>query len=190
MPAPSDPEAPPDPDESAWARPEELAEPATDDGGPAATLPAQAQPELPDEHGADGVIRAGGGVVWSRWGSLGVQIVLVHRPRYDDWTLPKGKANPGESDASCALREVREETGLSCSLGEELVPTSYLDNKGRAKTVRYWAMKPIGGFFAPNNEVDEVRWTPLPEAVRLLTYERDVKVLASFTPPGDVPQAT
>ena len=67
----------------------------------------------------------------------------MHRPRYDDWSLPKGKADEGESDAACALREVEEETGLTCVLGDELPSTHYRDSKGRDKTVRYWAMEPI-----------------------------------------------
>jgi 8-oxo-dGTP pyrophosphatase MutT (NUDIX family) len=126
--------------------------------------------------GAEGVVRAAGGVVWSRWQG-GLRVVVVHRPRYDDWSLPKGKAGPGESDADCALREVREETGLACSLGQDLGTISYHDRHGRLKTVRYFAMEPLGGGETPQHEVDEVRWLPLEEARRLLSYERDVGVL-------------
>ena len=199
MPDPSEPE---DPDDSLRARPQDPAEPAAEitdlaaeplesleEQSPFAEEPPEASATGPDVADTDGAIRAGGGVVWSPWGERGVQIVLVHRPRYNDWTLPKGKAMPGESGAACALREVREETGLSCSLGEELVSTSYVDSKGRCKTVRYWAMEPIGGSFAPSDEVDEIRWMPLPEAVRLLTYERDVEVVNALTAPGGVPRA-
>lgn len=126
--------------------------------------------------GAGGTVRAAGGVVWTRWRG-GLRVVVVHRPRYDDWSLPKGKAGPGENDAECALREVREETGLACSLGEELGVTTYYDRHGRLKTVRYFAMEPVGGGEGPENEVDEVRWLGLEEAKQFLSYERDVGML-------------
>jgi 8-oxo-dGTP diphosphatase len=125
---------------------------------------------------AEGTVRAAGGVVWSRWRG-GFRVVVVHRPRYDDWSLPKGKAGPGESDAECALREVREETGLACSLGEELGTATYYDRHGRLKTVRYFSMEPLGGGEGPQHEVDEIRWLGLEEAKRLLSYERDVEML-------------
>jgi 8-oxo-dGTP diphosphatase len=129
---------------------------------------------------AEGTVRAAGGVVWSRWRG-GLRVVVVHRPRYDDWSLPKGKAGPGESDAECALREVREETGLACSLGDELGTATYHDRHGRLKTVRYYAMQPLGGGEGPQNEVDEVRWLGLEEAKRLLSYDRDVQMLDALT---------
>ena len=132
-------------------------------------------------------IRAAGGVVWRRDGDDRPALVLVvHRPRYDDWSLPKGKADPGESDADCALREVEEETGLTCRLGVELPSTAYRDNKGRPKTVRYWAMEPVAGngAFAPNAEIDEIRWLPVPEAVKLLTYDHDRPVIQAFELPA------
>jgi 8-oxo-dGTP diphosphatase len=113
-------------------------------------------------------VKAAGGVV-RRDG----RIAVVHRPRYDDWSLPKGKLDPGETWEEAALREVREETGLECSLGEELSSTSYFDRKGRSKLVRYWLMDPVGGEFAPNDEVDELRWLTPAEAAALLTYPRD-----------------
>ena len=89
---------------------------------------------------------------------------MVHRPRYDDWTLPKGKLDRGESFEEAALREVGEETGLRCRLVRELASTEYRDNKDRPKIVRYWLMEVEGGEFAPNDEVDEVRWLALDEA--------------------------
>jgi 8-oxo-dGTP pyrophosphatase MutT (NUDIX family) len=110
------------------------------------------------------------------------EVLLVHRPKYDDWTFPKGKADPGERDEDCALREVAEETGLRCELGEELAGTSYMDGHGRPKVVRYWAMRIVDGEFKPHAEVDEVRWLPLADAADSLTYDRDRNVLASLPP--------
>ena len=104
-------------------------------------------------------------------------MLLVHRPAYDDWTFPKGKADAGESDEDCAVREVEEETGLRCSLGRELESTTYDDQKGRAKVVRYWVMEVAGGALRFEHEVDGARWLPADEAAALLTYERDVGVL-------------
>src|SRR5918997_1772852 len=114
-------------------------------------------------------VNAAGGVV-VRDG----RICLVHRPRYDDWTLPKGKLDPGESFEDGALREVREETGLRCRLGDELEPARYRDQKGRPKLVRYWRMEVVGDDgLQPNDEVDALRWVRADEAARLLTYEHD-----------------
>ena len=88
-----------------------------------------------------GVVRAAGGVVTR---GEPPEVLVVHRPRYDDWSFPKGKAEPGERDEDCALREVEEETGLRCELREELPSTSYTDARGRPKRVRYWLMTPSG----------------------------------------------
>jgi len=129
-------------------------------------------------------VRAAGGVVWRRSGAGPVRILVVHRPRYDDWSLPKGKADDGESDADCALREVWEETGFTCVLGPELPPTRYRDNKGRDKVVRYWAMEPVSGDFSPNSEIDEIRWLPVEEALPLLSYAHDRPVVEAFRPPS------
>jgi 8-oxo-dGTP diphosphatase len=107
-------------------------------------------------------------------------VLLVHRDRHGDWSLPKGKAHQGESDEECALREVEEETGVRCELGPELASTSYVVEVVRPKTVRYWAMRPVEGEAGPHNEVDAVRWLPLDEARALLTYDRDRAVLDSF----------
>lgn len=123
---------------------------------------------------------AAGGVVW-RTGRRGrCEVLLVHRPKYDDWSLPKGKRDLGESDETCALREVEEETGLRCALGPELASTSYIDRKGRPKQVRYWVMTVLEGSFSPSEEVDEVRWLPCEDAGARLSYDRDRTVLASF----------
>jgi 8-oxo-dGTP diphosphatase len=105
------------------------------------------------------------------------EVLVVHRPKYDDWTLPKGKAEPGESDEECALREVEEETGLRCRLGDELASTEYVDHDGRSKVVRYWAMTVEGGSFTPNREVDAVEWLPVADAADRMTYDRDRTVL-------------
>jgi 8-oxo-dGTP pyrophosphatase MutT (NUDIX family) len=122
-------------------------------------------------------VQAAGGAVWRRSPAGVFEVLLVHRPRYDDWTVPKGKLERGEDHAGAALREVQEETGLRCTLGAELTSIAYVDRKGRPKQVRYWAMTPAGGEFTPTDEVDEVRWVAVEEAGSLLSYERDTAVL-------------
>jgi 8-oxo-dGTP diphosphatase len=117
-------------------------------------------------------VRAAGGVI-VRDG----QVLLVHRARYDDWSLPKGKLEDGESWETGALREVEEETGLVCELGEEAGRTRYVDSRGRNKEVRYFRMTTAGEPRA-QNEVDEVRWVPLPEAGATLSYARDADLLS------------
>jgi 8-oxo-dGTP diphosphatase len=124
----------------------------------------------------EGEVSAAGGIV-IRHG----QVLLVHRGRYDDWTLPKGKLEPGESWGQGALREVQEETGLRCELGEELGRTHYEDAAGRPKEVRYYRMSAPGEPRACN-EVDEVRWVPLAEASALLSYRRDADLLERIAP--------
>jgi 8-oxo-dGTP diphosphatase len=110
-------------------------------------------------------VRAAGGIVL-RDGTIAV----VHRPKYDDWSLPKGKLDEGEDFERAALREVWEETGLRCRLGRELGDATYKDNKDRDKLVRYFEMHPEEGEFAPNDEVDELRWVPVGDAPALLSY--------------------
>ena len=122
--------------------------------------------------GEDGLIRACGGLV-VRDGL----VVVVHRPKYDDWSFPKGKAHAGESDEDCALREIEEETGLRVTLDEELPTTTHLDAQGRPKRVRWWRTTPISGEFTPTTEVDELRWLTPDEARSLLSYMRDVELL-------------
>jgi 8-oxo-dGTP pyrophosphatase MutT (NUDIX family) len=117
-------------------------------------------------------IRAAGGVVVrERDGRR--EVAIVHRPKYDDWSLPKGKLLPGEEWRDAAVREVAEETGLRCAPTAELTPSRYRDRKGRDKLVRWWLMSPLEGGFEPNDEVDELRWVPLERAADPLDYEGD-----------------
>lgn len=125
-------------------------------------------------------MEAAGGVVWRDGADGDRTVLLVHRPRYDDWTLPKGKLDAGEEADAAALREVQEETGLGCALGPALPTVAYTDHHGRPKRVRYWAMQPVDGAFAPNDEVDAVRWLAPEDAVRLLTYEHDAAVVRAL----------
>jgi 8-oxo-dGTP diphosphatase len=134
------------------------------------------------------VVRAAGGAVW-RWGASDIEVLLVHRPRYDDWSLPKGKVKEGEDDADAALREVAEETGLACELGAELATTRYHDARGRPKVVRYWAMEVDGAAevpFRPNDEVDDLAWLDFERAVDRLTYDRDREVLEALIDAADL----
>jgi CHAD domain-containing protein/8-oxo-dGTP pyrophosphatase MutT (NUDIX family) len=124
-------------------------------------------------------VAGAGGVVW-RGDSRVIEVVLVHRRKHDDWSLPKGNAHPGESSDACALREVKEETGLSCRLGRELPSTAYRNQDGRRKVVRYWAMTPASGTLSPTAEVDDARWLPVPEAIRTVKRGRDTTVLKAL----------
>jgi 8-oxo-dGTP pyrophosphatase MutT (NUDIX family) len=121
-------------------------------------------------------VRAAGGVVVRR-SDDGPEVALVHRPKYDDWTFPKGKCELGESERDAAFREVREEIGMRCRLMREIATARYVDGVGRPKTVRYWLMEPIDGSFLATDEVDEMRWLGLSEAHALLTYDRDRRLL-------------
>jgi 8-oxo-dGTP pyrophosphatase MutT (NUDIX family) len=134
-------------------------------------------------------VRAAGGLVWrpavfadpSGATADTFEVVLIHRPRYDDWSFPKGKLDRRESSDGAARREVEEETGLRCELGDELPPARYMDGKGRLKEVRYWAMRAVGiSPWSPNDEVDRRRWVSIEEATELLTYEHDRELLDAF----------
>ena len=123
------------------------------------------------------IVRAAGGVVLRRSGSAH-QVLLVHRPRYDDWSLPKGKRDPGETDEQCAVREVFEETGYVCRLGRELLPSRYVDRRGRDKVVRWWEMTIVGERdFVGGEEIDERRWVPISEAAVLASHHDDVALI-------------
>ena len=122
------------------------------------------------------LVRAAGGLVLRRAGD-GLEVLLVHRPAYDDWSLPKGKLDADEGDTDGALREVEEETGLRCVLGREAGTTEYVDSRGRPKQVRYWTMVAPGLEPAAANEVDEVRWAALGAAAALLDYAHDRELL-------------
>ena len=125
------------------------------------------------------IVRAAGGVV-VRGTGVEAEVLLVHRPQYDDWTFPKGKVEPGESDEECAVREVEEETGLRCSLGRELPSTDYVDGKGRSKVVRYWLMDAEGGALQFDHEVDDALWLTPAAAAEQLSYQRDVELLEAM----------
>jgi 8-oxo-dGTP pyrophosphatase MutT (NUDIX family) len=124
------------------------------------------------------MIEGAGGVVWRRTRKGRVKVLLVHRPSYGDWSLPKGKLQSGEDALAAAIREVREETGLRCKVGDELAEARYRDRKGRKKSVRYWAMRPRGGRFRPNDEVDRVTWVRLERVTAKLSYAHDREVVA------------
>ncbi|MDB5113167.1 MAG: ADP-ribose pyrophosphatase [Chloroflexi bacterium] len=125
-------------------------------------------------------VRAAGGVVWRPTATGGSVYAVVHRPAYDDWSLPKGKLAAGESELEGALREVEEETGMSCRVDRPIGTTSYIDRKGRPKVVVYWLMQATDGTFEPSEEVDEVRWLPLSDVLALLTYPRDRTLLGAL----------
>jgi 8-oxo-dGTP diphosphatase len=110
----------------------------------------------------------------------GREVAIVHRARYDDWSLPKGKLDEGEGWRDAALREVAEETGFRCEILEELTPSRYRDRKGRPKEVRWWLMRPVGGSFDANDEVDELRWVPLERAAEVLDYDNDRELVEAL----------
>jgi 8-oxo-dGTP pyrophosphatase MutT (NUDIX family) len=130
------------------------------------------------------VVRAAGGLIL-REGENGVELVVVHRPAYDDWSFPKGKLHAGESDLQAALREVEEEVGVRGVLGRDLGNISYIDGHGRPKIVRYWEMTiGEGVVLRPSNEVDDARWVSLADANGVLTYDHDRSMLDRITEPA------
>ncbi|WP_137995198.1 NUDIX hydrolase [Streptomyces vilmorinianum] len=120
---------------------------------------------------------AAGCVLWRPAPSgRGIEIALVYRPKYDDWSHPKGKLKRGESAEECAVREVLEETGQSCALGRRL-PTAHYVANGRAKEVTYWSAEALGGTFEPGKEVTRLAWLPPDQARARLTQPRDRELL-------------
>jgi 8-oxo-(d)GTP phosphatase len=131
-------------------------------------------------------VAAAGGVVWRPCTDGGLEVAVAHRPRYDDWSLPKGKLDRGEHALPAAVREVREETGLEVVVGRRSVRTSYPVVEG-VKRVDYWVMQAVGGVFEPNHEVDELRWLEPAEAAALCSHEHDRAVVADLMR-DDVPR--
>jgi 8-oxo-dGTP diphosphatase len=130
--------------------------------------------------GAGGpIVAAAGGAVWRRADDGALEVVVVHRPRYDDWSLPKGKLDAGEHALTAAVREIAEETGLDAVAGRRGVRTRYPVPEG-IKRVDYWVMQALGGSFEPNHEVDELRWLPVAAAAELCSHEHDRLVLADL----------
>ena len=135
-------------------------------------------------------MRAAGGVVTRTEAGAGLEVLVVHRPRYDDWSLPKGKVEAGERDEDTALREVEEETGYRCALGQELPTVRYQDRRGRPKRVRFWHMTVISDTpWVPNEEVDERRWISPSAAATLLSYDADRRLLRSLGGTDALPAA-
>jgi 8-oxo-dGTP pyrophosphatase MutT (NUDIX family) len=130
------------------------------------------------------LILAAGGLVIRQSGPGRIEIAIVHRPIREDWSYPKGKVEAKETLTECALREVQEETGLHCRIVSFVGTTEYRDRKDRRKIAAYWVMTPESGSFLPSEEVDEMRWVELTEAVELLTYERDRELLATLQEPA------
>jgi 8-oxo-dGTP pyrophosphatase MutT (NUDIX family) len=144
----------------------------------------------------DPAIRAAGGVLWRSISGAAddavVEVAIVHPPRYDDWSLPKGKLAPGESEIDGAVREVLEETGFHVRVGRALGETRYLkeqDRVMRPKVVRWWAMEAISGAFVPTREVDDLRWLNPGEARELLTRPTDQGLLDRFIERAAAPAA-
>ena len=129
--------------------------------------------------GTVAVILGGGGLI-TRHNDGELEVLIVHRPKHLDWSLPAGKLDPGETLAECALREVYEETGYVCELGRELGMVDYRDRRDRARQVHYWEMDAIAGSFTPNQEVDAIAWVPLLESLNYFSNERDLKMVSAF----------
>ncbi len=127
------------------------------------------------------VVRAAGGVIVRSQPAGALELGVVHRPSYDDWTLPKGKLQAGEREEHTALREVEEETGMRCRLERALGTTKYKDHRGRPKIVHYWVMRALDGHFRPGREVDELRWVTVRQAAALLSYSHDRALLRGLS---------
>lgn len=127
------------------------------------------------------LVLAAGCVVWRRsFSGAGIELVLVYRPKWADWSHPKGKLKKGEDPRRGALREVLEETGMVCDLGPALPTVRYVDAQGRDKEVRYWAAEALGGVFTPNDEVSQIAWLSPAEASSRVTRDRDVELISDL----------
>jgi 8-oxo-dGTP diphosphatase len=126
-------------------------------------------------------VRAAGGIVIREGSAGGLEVALIYRASHSDWSFPKGKREPGESDLVCARREVEEETGLVCNVVSYVGMTEYVDRRDRPKTVKYWIMEPLEGDFEPTDEVDDMQWVPIALARHVLTYEHDRGLLETVT---------
>jgi 8-oxo-dGTP pyrophosphatase MutT (NUDIX family)/phosphohistidine phosphatase SixA len=131
-----------------------------------------------DDLGADDLSRAAGAVLW-RHDGVGIEVAVIHRPKYDDWSFPKGKVKGGEHILLAASREVEEETGVAPRLGRRLPARSYVKD-GKSKRVDYWAATGDPGAFVPGDEVDRLEWLPVNYAEQRLTYTRDIDLLHEF----------
>jgi 8-oxo-dGTP diphosphatase len=140
------------------------------------SLPSESRPEV-EANQITAEVEAAGAVVWRAGPDGAIEVALIHRPRYDDWSFPKGKLLPGETLAETAVREVGEETGFRCRVGEVIGTQRYRDSRARSKEVTYWLMEWVEGQFVTSDEVDRLRWVPVVEAERMLTYDRDHELL-------------
>jgi 8-oxo-dGTP diphosphatase len=127
-------------------------------------------------------VRAAGGLVLRTAPGGHPELAVVHRPLREDWSLPKGKLEDGESSETAAVREVWEETGLRCAIRRHAGQTAYVDRRGRDKTVDYYVMSVLSGDFTPNSEVDELRWLTIEGARALLSYPADRALLDTLRP--------
>ncbi|MFG2579419.1 NUDIX hydrolase [Streptomyces malaysiensis] len=134
-------------------------------------------------------VRAAGCALWRHARSTaGIELALVFRPKWSDWSWPKGKLKLGETFQEAAVREVREETGMTCRLGVELLSSHYTDAQGRPKLVRYWAAEATGGAFEPNDEVTALAWLTPEAADNRLTYDRDRRLIPDLLSALDIPE--
>jgi 8-oxo-(d)GTP phosphatase len=139
--------------------------------------PASRQPNPPPLDHPLPTVHAAGGLLWRRNDEAVVEVALVHRPRYDDWSFPKGKRDPGETDEDTALREVLEETGYVARITHELPSLDYVLPSGQPKVVAWFAMEVTSGEFTVNDEVDQLVWLPMAEAAGRLSQPSDGMLL-------------